>query len=77
MKVKVLFFGVLSTVTGTEIKFYHNVKSTEHLKQRVTDDFPEIFHYDFRISVNNEFIDKDLSLREEDEVAFIPPFAGG
>jgi hypothetical protein len=42
MKVKVLFFGVLSEIAGTGIKVYNEVKSTEHLKLRVTDDFPEI-----------------------------------
>jgi len=77
MKVKVLFFGVLSEVTGTEIKFYNEVKSIEHLKQRVTDDFPEIIHYNFKVSLNQEFINGDSELKSGDEVAFLPPSEGG
>jgi molybdopterin synthase sulfur carrier subunit len=77
MKVKVLFFGVLSEIAGTGIKVYNEVKSTEHLKLRVTDDFPEIIHYKFKLSLNNEIINCDTNLKNGDEVAFLPPFAGG
>ena len=77
MKVKVLFFGVLSEIAGTTVKFYDDVKSSEHLNQRVTDDFPEMVHYKYKISVNNELIRTDIPLKNGDEVAFLPPFAGG
>jgi molybdopterin converting factor small subunit len=77
MKVKVLFFGVLSEVAGTGIKFYDNVKSSEHLRMRVIDDFPEFAHYKFKISLNNKLISVDTTLNNSDEIAFLPPFAGG
>jgi molybdopterin synthase sulfur carrier subunit len=77
MKVKVLFFGVLSEVAGTGIKYYEDVKTIEHLKQRTADDFPEIVHYNFGVSLNNELINNDSKLNDGDEVAFLPPFAGG
>jgi molybdopterin converting factor small subunit len=77
MKVKVLFFGILSEITGTGIKFYDDAKSIEHLKQRVTDDFPEIIHYKFKVSLNNGLIKGNAALNNNDEVAFLPPFEGG
>ena len=77
MKVKVLFFGVLSDVAGTSVKFYDDVKSSDHLNQRVLDDFPEMVHYKYKICVNNELISKDTPLKNGDEIAFLPPFAGG
>ena len=77
MKVKVLFFGVLSEVTGTGIKFYDDVKTIEHLKLRVSDDYPEVIHYKFNVSINNELINSDAALKNGDEIAFLPPFAGG
>jgi sulfur-carrier protein len=77
MKVKVLFFGVLSEVAGTGMRFYDDIESIEHLKQRTSDDFPEIVHYNFQVSLNNEIIKSDVSLTDGDEIAFIPPFAGG
>ena len=77
MAVKVLFFGVLAEVTGTDCKHYHGVKSLGELKLRIEDDFPELEHYNFRISVNNDIINHDPLLSENDEVALMPPFAGG
>jgi sulfur-carrier protein len=77
MEVKVFFFGVLAEVTGTNLKFYREVRSLGDLKLRIQDDFPEIVHYNFRISVNNVITDNDPSLNTGDEVALMPPFAGG
>ena len=77
MKIKVLFFGVLAEVTGTNYKHYDEVKSISDLNHRIQIDFPEIAHYNFRISLNNEIINNDPYLKNGDEVAFMPPFAGG
>jgi molybdopterin synthase sulfur carrier subunit len=77
MMVKVLFFGVLAEVTGTNCKHFRDVKSLEDLKIRIYDDFPEVANYNFRISVNNELKDYEVDLKEGDEVALLPPFAGG
>jgi len=73
----VLFFGVLAEVTGTRIKHYQDIKSFGDLKHRILDDFPEIVHYYFRIAVNNKIINDDPLLSPGDEVAYLPPFAGG
>ena len=77
MEVKVLFFGVLAEVTGTNCKYYLNVKSIGDLLLRIRDDFPEVAHYNFRISHNSEIIDNDPQLSDGDEIALLPPFAGG
>jgi molybdopterin synthase sulfur carrier subunit len=77
MQVKVLFFGVLTDVTGTVFRHYNDVKSTGDLRFRIEDDYPEIVHYNFRISLNNVLINEDAVLNDGDEVAYMPPFAGG
>jgi molybdopterin synthase sulfur carrier subunit len=77
MEVNVLFFGVLAEVTGTAFKQYNEVKSTNVLIMRIQDDFPEIVHYNYRIAVNSEITDSDQVLEPGDEVALMPPFAGG
>lgn len=77
MEIKVLFFGVLSEVTKTGMKHYRNVKSISDLKFRILDDFPEIAYYNYRISLNNELISNNSALKNGDEIAFMPPFAGG
>jgi molybdopterin converting factor small subunit len=77
MQVKVLFFGILSEVAGTDCRHYSDVWSTDGIKMRILDEFPEIEHYNYRISLNNEIINSDMSLKDSDEVALLPPFAGG
>jgi molybdopterin converting factor small subunit len=77
MEISVLFFGVLSEITGTSRKHYSGIKSFADLKQRIGDDFPEIVHYNFRIAVNNKLVNEDPLLSSGDEVAYLPPFAGG
>lgn len=77
MKVTVLFFGVLTEVAGTGTKFYIDVKNLEDLRIRIYDDFPEIVHYSFRVSVNNEITADNPDLKDGDEIALMPPFAGG
>jgi molybdopterin converting factor small subunit len=77
MQVKVLFFGVLSEVTGTDLRHFRDVKSINDLKLKLLDEYPEIEHYNYRISLNNEIISSDRILNEGDEVALLPPFAGG
>jgi len=77
MKVKVLFFGVLTDVTGKSFMHYNEVKDISDLKHRIIDDFPQVVHYDYLISLNNEIINSNSELKNDDEVALLPPFAGG
>jgi molybdopterin converting factor small subunit len=77
MQVKVLFFGVLSEVAGSDCKYYSDTRSSDDLRHRILDDFPEIVHYNYRLSLNNEIIESNMPLGDNDEVALLPPFAGG
>jgi molybdopterin synthase sulfur carrier subunit len=77
MDVKVLFFGVLAEVAGTAFRHYHEVRSTKDLILKIQDEFPEFVHYNYRLAVNSEIIDKERALIQGDEVALMPPFAGG
>jgi molybdopterin converting factor small subunit len=77
MKITVLFFGVLSEVAETGTKFYSDVKNVEDLKNRLSDDYPAIVHYSYRVSVNNGITDDNRLLADGDEIALLPPFAGG
>jgi len=72
-----MFFGVLSEVTGSDIRHYADIKSIDDLRLRILDDYPEIEHYNYRISLNNEILNSDGNLNDGDEIAFMPPFAGG
>ena len=77
MEIKVMFFGVLAEVTGTGFKHYKDAKNLSSLAHMISDDFPEIVHYNFRIALNNQIVDGEHPLKDGDEVAYLPPFAGG
>ena len=77
MKIRVIFFGVLAEITGLNIKYYSNVSSVDEVRMRIEEDYPAIVHYSYRISLNNEFINHDQKLSDDDELALVPPFAGG
>jgi molybdopterin converting factor small subunit len=36
-----------------------------------------VVHYNYRVSLNNVLTDNDPLLNDGDEVALMPPFAGG
>lgn len=77
MEIKVLFFGVLAEVTKTGFKYYRDISSYNDLKYRIQDEFPEIVHYTYVTALNNELINEDPVLKDGDEIALMPPFAGG
>jgi molybdopterin synthase sulfur carrier subunit len=72
-----LFFGVLAEITKTRFKHYRDITSYDDLRLRIQDEFPEIVHYNYRIALNSEIINEDPELKNEDEIAYMPPFAGG
>jgi molybdopterin converting factor small subunit len=76
MNITVLFSGVLAEVAQTSVKHYRDVNSFGDLKLRIEDDFPEMIYYNYRISVNQEIINNEPSLKDGDEVAFLPPLTG-
>ncbi|MDX9946380.1 MAG: MoaD/ThiS family protein [Bacteroidales bacterium] len=77
MEINVLFFGVLADFTGVRRKHYTGIESYSDLKHRIFDDYPGIEHYTYKIAVNRTIINEDPLLRNGDELAFMPPFAGG
>jgi molybdopterin synthase sulfur carrier subunit len=77
MEIRVLFFGVLAEVTQTRFRNYLNIISFSDLIHRIMDEYPEFAHYNYLIALNSEIVNEDPELKNLDEIAFMPPFAGG
>lgn len=74
---KILFFGALSDlVTGENLKD-RTFTDTDSLDEYIRSNFPKIKDHTYRIAVNLELIGKNTILKDGDEIAFLPPFAGG
>ena len=77
MKVEVLFFGVLAENAGLDRLSVKGANDVGSLKKKIFEAYPELENYSFRISVNRKLADDKDKLKEGDEVALLPPFAGG
>ena len=77
MIIKVLLFGVLAEKAGKEELKIENILSLDELNKHINDKYPSFKNIQFRFSVNRILISGNKKLKEGDEVAMLPPFAGG
>ena len=77
MKIKILFFGILTDITGKEEMHLADVKSTNELINKLHAVYPGMNNLTYRIAVNREMVVDNTELKDGDEVALLPPFAGG
>lgn len=77
MKVNVLFFGILSEVTGKATIEIEDIENLRALKSHLWKTFPGMKEMDFRFVVNKEIVDGKVEFKNNDEIALLPPFAGG
>jgi len=75
---KVLFFGVLKDITKKDKIEISGVKNLSELKRKIFEMYPELSKRKFSIAVNKEIKNgDDIPLKDDDEIALLPPFAGG
>lgn len=81
MRVRVLFFGQLKDIVGSaqdDAELSEGAR-VEDLFERYGRRFPKLaeFRPSIAASVNQEYAEWRAPLREDDEVAFLPPVSGG
>ncbi len=80
MKLTILAFGITKDIVGSrtiDLELPENATVNE-LKQTLTNQFPKFGDLSsLRIAVNNEYGNTNVVLKENDEVALIPPVSGG
>jgi molybdopterin converting factor subunit 1 len=76
-KIRVLFFGRLRDVVGTNEIIASDIKDIEDLKRYLFEKFPKLKGEIFSVALNYEIIHTNENLKDNDEVALIPPVAGG
>ena len=77
MKVKVLLFGILSERADTSKFIVEDVKDKNELMQKIAMEYSFLKKTNYLIAVNQEVINNNIVLRDGDEIALMPPFAGG
>jgi molybdopterin synthase sulfur carrier subunit len=74
---KIFLFGVLADAIGHTCIEMESIHDVDALKQKLVKDFPMLENYKYQLAINKSLADKNISLREMDEIALLPPFAGG
>ena len=75
---KILFFASLAEVAGTSEIQLNGIVSLKVLKERIMELYPALSGRTFTFAVNQKVVhDEGFPLRDEDEVALLPPFSGG
>ena len=81
MQVRVLFFGMLTDITGRRAETLElPARSTlGELLARCAEKFPKLsgFSDSLALSINQEYASRTTLLHENDEVALLPPVSGG
>jgi len=79
LSVNVKYFGMVGEVTkkdNEKLNFNESV-SVEELKNVILKKHPKLKKLDFQIALNLTIVDKDKKINNNDEIALLPPFAGG
>lgn len=81
MKVRLLFFAVLRDIVGkteTELDLPEGARATD-VWQALRGEYPKLAAYAQppMTAVNETYVRADAPLHDGDELAFIPPVAGG
>ena len=79
MKLTVLFFGNLQDVVGDTRKVIESdsLSDVKALNEYLQSDYPLLVKQEYKIAVNQKIVEPTYNLANGDEVAFLPPFAGG
>ena len=81
MKIRVLYFATLRDMVGEQegwVEVLEGATVTD-LVAEIAGVYPRFWEMEpsLMISVNQEYAERDTTLKEGDEVAFIPPVSGG
>ena len=77
MWIEIKYFGMLAEITGcTTEQLVIASKGIAGLKKELLNKYPDFTNKDFRIAQNQELV-TDTALLTGEEIAVLPPFAGG
>lgn len=78
MKLKLKYFGKLAEAAGLheEDKDFESAQTLAELKKLIFEEYQFDESETIQVAVNQQ-LGANITLKEGDEIAFLPPFAGG
>lgn len=78
MKLTINYFGMIAEAVGSsKAEFELHGKNVSDLKNELENTFPELLGMSYQIAVNQKLVSTETEITEQDEIAVLPPFAGG
>ena len=79
MKVRVLFFGMIAEALESSVYSIENYggNTIGELEADLLARYPLLGEFTYQIALNQKTVDKSETLKTENEIAILPPFAGG
>lgn len=78
MILKLKYFGMIAEALSKEAEEIElNITSIQELKDYLVNQNSVLDKLNFKIAVNHKLVHLDSKLNNNDEVALLPPFAGG
>ena len=78
MILQLKYFGMIAEAVEKEDEFFELSGSTiKELDVALKNCYSNIENLNYSFAVNQTMVNEDILLKENDEVALLPPFAGG
>jgi len=78
MLLKIKYFGMVAEATDkNEEEFIFKNGTVNELAQLLQQTYPKLKALNYKFAINQSIIESNENLNENDEVALLPPFAGG
>jgi molybdopterin synthase sulfur carrier subunit len=75
--VNLIYFGSVTDITGIRSEKADAPATLNDLNDWLVARFPGLSALTYRFSVNRQLVNGDRQLADGDEIALLPPFAGG
>lgn len=80
MMVTVKYFGAVTDITKKkeeQLALNAALNSLNSIQKTLEEQYPELRNINYRFAVNQSIPSEDVALNDQDEIALLPPFAGG
>jgi len=77
MDIKIILFGQLGDVAGSNEILLKSVNNTADLQEQLKKQYPAIAASKYIIAVDKKMVQENTALQENNLVALLPPFSGG
>ena len=79
MNLQIYFFGMIAETLKKELLIVENYegKSLADVEDMLLNNFPVLKDFTYNLALNKKLVSKNTVLEKDNEIAVLPPFAGG